>query len=218
MKKANTGKIRVFIVEDHPLFRQGLRVFFSNDQATTVAGEAETGRELLEQMKTKSIDVVILDISLPDENGLDMIKEIKKCQPGIAILMLSAHPEKRYAVRAIKAGASGYLTKSSPPKAVMAAVQKVARGEHYISSRLVDELALSLKGESGSRPHDLLSNREFQIMCMLATGKTTSEIAEELCLSLSTIFTHRTHILEKMGLKNTPQLMFYASSHGLIDS
>ncbi|MBC8286856.1 MAG: response regulator transcription factor [Nitrospinae bacterium] len=100
----------------------------------------------------------------------------------------------------------------------MAAVQKVARGEHYISSRLVDELALSLKGESGSRPHDLLSNREFQIMCMLATGKTTSEIAEELCLSLSTIFTHRTHILEKMGLKNTPQLMFYASSHGLIDS
>lgn len=217
MKIRKSNEIAVYIVEDHPLFRQGLREFLSKAKNISVVGEAKNGKEVLHQIKKNPSDVLLLDISLPDQNGLDLIKEIKKRRPKLPILMLSMHPEKRYAMRALKAGASGYLTKSSHPKQILDAVRKVANGENYISSGLAQELVSNIKNSSGKKPHELLTDREFEVMCLLARGNVPSEIAGELCLSLSTIFTHRANILKKMEMKNNSQLMFYANFHGLVE-
>lgn len=210
-------KIKVLIVDDHPVFRQGLSLVFSKAPDIEISGEAEEGNEALEKIQNDDWDVVFLDISLPHQNGLDVLKRIKKVAPQLPVLMLSMFPEEQYSLRSIKAGASGYLTKESPPAVLIQAVRQAAAGKKIFSLETTEKLLSNFDANVQKQPHEKLTDREFQVMNLLAMAKTPAEIAEELCLSVSTVFAHRAHILKKMDLSNNAQLMYYAVTHGLVE-
>lgn len=209
--------IKVIIADDHKMFREGLKQILREAQDIAIVDEAESGQETLNKIYNNGFDLLILDIAMPGLSGLDVLKELKANKSRLSILILSMYPEEQYALRAIKAGASGYITKASAPDELIEAIRKISRGGTYISSSIAEKLLFSLKDDSEKLPHEALSNREYQILKMIASGKTASQIADELCLSIKTISTYRARILEKMNLKNNAELIHYAIKHNLIE-
>jgi len=210
--------IRVLIADDHTLVRKGLRQLLLQNRAVGVVDEAKDGKETIAKVSANPYDVVLLDISFPGRSGIEVLKQIRALRPKLPVLILSMYPEEQYAVRALRAGAAGYLTKESAPDELVEAIQKLARGGKYITASLADRLAEEV-GEAWAEkmPHERLSDREYQVMCMIASGKTVKEIGAELNLSVKTISTHRTRILRKMGMKNNAQLTHYAIKYKLVD-
>jgi two-component system invasion response regulator UvrY len=208
---------KILIADDHAVVRKGLKQILTETSDMIAAGEASTGQEVLDMLMKNEYDVVILDISMPGRSGLDIMKDLKNMKSSIPVLVLSIHPEEQYAVRALKAGASGYLTKESAPDELVVAVRKVAQGGKYVTTSLAEKLAFDL-GKANEKPlHETLSDREFQVMCMIGSGKPVKEIAEELCLSIKTISTYRSRILEKTKMKNNAEITRYAIKNGLVD-
>ncbi len=208
-------KIKVLITDDHAVVREGLAQILSNTHDIQVAGEAGNGQEALQKIRNEKLDVVLLDISMPGKPSLETLKEIRSEFPKLPILILSMYSEDRFAVRYLKAGASGYLTKESAGDQLVLAIRKIHEGMKFISPQLTEKLAFSVL-DSDKAPHESLSDREFEVMCLLASGKTVTEIGKELCVSPNTISTHRVRILEKMKLKNNAQLTLYALQKGLV--
>jgi DNA-binding NarL/FixJ family response regulator len=209
--------IKVLIADDHPIVRQGLRQILSEIPDMLVAGEAVNGQETLDQVRAGGWDVLVLDITMPDRSGLDILKELKHQQPDLPVLVLSIHAEEQFAVRLLKAGASGYLTKENAPDELVKAIRKVVDGGKYISQSLAESLAFSLDVTSDRPRHETLSDREFQVMQLMASGKTLTEIAEELSLSAKTVSTYRGRLLEKMNLKTNAEIVRYAIENGLVE-
>jgi len=209
--------IRVLVADDHAVVRRGLRQMLAETGDVAVAAEAATAAEALDLVRAQAFDVVVLDLSLPGRGGLDLLGEIKALRPELAVLVLTMHPEKQYAVRALKAGAAGYLTKETAPDLLVDALRRVAAGGRYVSPGLAETLADHVeKGREGA-PHEALSDREFAVFRMLAAGRTVGQIAEELSLSVKTVSTYRTRLLEKMGLASNAELMQYAFRHKLAE-
>lgn len=209
--------IRVLIADDHAIVRRGIRELLAETPDIEVGAEAATPAEALERVRREPFDVAVLDLSLPGRGGLDLLAELKAERPELPVLILTMHPEDQYAVRALKAGAAGYLTKESAPEVLVDAVRRVAGGGRYVSPALAEKLALHIGGAAGSEPHEALSDREFQVLRLLAAGRTVGEIAEELSLSVKTVSTYRARVLRKMGLKTNAELMQYAFRHKLAD-
>lgn len=209
--------IKILIADDHVLFREGLKQILGRHRELRVIDEAGSGNEAMQKILHSSCDVVILDISMPGRSGLDILAEIRKVKPDLPVLIVSMHPEDQYAVRVLRAGASGYLTKESAAAELISAIHKVAAGGRYISPSVAERLADAIENDRDEAPHHTLSNREFQVMRMLAAGKTLKEIAEDLILSEKTITTYRARILEKMDLRNNVELSHYAIKHDLLD-
>lgn len=209
--------IRILLADDHVLFREGLKQILGKHKEFRVVDEVGSGTEAMEKIFNKRYDLVILDISMPGRSGLDILAEIHRENPDMPVLILSMHPEDQYAVRVLRAGAAGYLTKESAASELITAIHRVAAGGRYISSTVAERLADAVTADQGHIPHHRLSNREFQVMCMLASGKTLKEIAEDLFLSEKTITTYRARILEKMQLRNNVDLSRYAIQHNLLD-
>jgi two-component system, NarL family, invasion response regulator UvrY len=209
--------IRIFIADDHSVVREGVKHIFSETPDIKVAGEASNGQEVIENIGKQDYDLLLLDIAMPGRDGLEILKEIKMQKPKLPVLILSMFPEEQYALRALKSGASGYLTKDSIPNELVKAVRKVLRGGNYISSSFSEKLLTEITSDIKKPLHETLSDREFQIMRMIASGKTMNEIADELSLSSKTVYTYRARILEKMGMKNNMEMTHYATKHGLID-
>jgi len=207
---------RILIVDDHVMFREGLKQILAKHSDMQVVDEAGSGQEAMEKVLRRKLDVVLLDISLPGRNGPELLTEIKKNKPDLAVLVLSMHPEDQYAIRMMKAGALGYMTKESAPEELISAIRKVATGRRYISSKLAEEMAVALDTNTRKLPHQLLSNREFQVMRMLALGKTLKDIADEIMISEKTVTTYRARILEKMKLKNNTEITIYAIENKLL--
>lgn len=208
--------IRILIADDHPVIRKGLVQIIEDATGLIIEDEASNGYEVLEKIRTNNFDVIILDISMPGLNGLEVLKQIKIIKSNLPVLILSMYPEEQYAIRALKAGASGYLTKESAPEELVKAILKITNGGKYISSSLAEILAFDFLGEKNKMAHELLSDREFQVMSMIASGKTVSEIADELSLSVKTVSTYRSRILSKMNLNNNAELTHYAFENNLI--
>jgi len=208
--------LRILIADDHAIVRQGLKQIVTETRDMIVAGEASNGQELLNKIKEGEYDVVVLDITMPGRNGMDVLRQLRSERPRLPVLMLSIHPEEQYALRALRAGASGYLTKESAPDELVVAIRKVSQGGKYISSSLAETLAFELEVGREQAPHEVLSDREYQVMCMIASGKTVMEIAQELSLSEKTISTYRSRILEKMKMKNNAELTYYAIKNQLV--
>jgi len=209
--------LKIFIADDHAIVRQGLKQIVTETGDMVVAGEASNGQELLNKIKETDYDVVVLDITMPGINGLDALKQLRSERPTLPILMLSIHPEEQYAVRALRGGASGYLTKESAPDELVVAIRKVSSGGKYVSPSLAERLAFEMEAGHQKELHDTLSDREYQVLCLIASGKTVTEIARELSLSEKTISTYRSRILEKMNLKNNAELTHYAIKNQLVD-
>lgn len=209
--------IRVFIADDHAIVREGLKQILAESPDIIVAGEAENGVDALKLFRKAKCQVMLLDISMPDRSGIDVLKLIKKEHPEIAVLMLSMHREDQYAIRSLKAGAAGYLTKQSAPRELVTAIRQVAAGQKYVSAALAQELASALGDDHETALHDTLSDREYQTLTMIASGKTVSAIAEELSLSVKTISEYRARLLVKMKLKNSAELTHYAIKNQLIE-
>jgi len=211
--------IQILIADDHAIVRQGLIQILAEESDMAVFGEAANASETLKNVHEQNWDIVILDITLPDRSGLDVLKELKNIRPGLPVLILSMHPEEQIAVRALKAGAAGYVTKESVPEELVKAIRKVLEGGKYVSPKLAEKLAvdLELKDESKRSLHEILSPREYQVMCMITSGKRIKDIAEELYLSVKTVSTHRTRILEKMKMKNNVELTRYAIKNHIVD-
>lgn len=210
-------KLKVLLADDHAIIRDGLKQILADTDDFTDAGEAANGLEVMQQVRDQDWDVVVLDISMPGRSGLDLIRMIKDERPELPILILSMHHEEQYAVRALHAGASGYLTKESDSEVLLAAIRRVAAGGVHVSERAAELMVRGMRPASAPLPHNLLSDREFQVFNMLVTGLGLTEIASELSLSVKTISTHKTHILEKMDLGNTAELVRYAIAHGLAE-
>jgi len=208
--------IDVFVLDDHPVVRQGLKRILEDEADITVSGEASTYRELIDLLEIKSPDVIVLDITLPDHSGLDVLKDLKAQYPALPVLILTIHKEEHFAVRTLKAGADGFLNKMSISDELVHAVRKIADGGKYISPRVAELLAQELDNRSGGMPHETLSDREFQVLIRIAQGMKLQEIAEELSLSPKTIGTYRERLLEKMNLKSNTELTYYAVKNGLI--
>jgi DNA-binding NarL/FixJ family response regulator len=209
--------LRILIADDHPIVRKGLKQILSEESDMGVFGEAQNSQELLELVRKQDWDIVILDITMPGRGGIDVLKELKHERPKLPVLMLSVHPEDQYAVRALKAHASGYMTKDSAPEELVKAIRKILRGGKYISSTLAEKLAFDLETETEKPLHETLSDREHQVLLMIASGKTVSEIAKELSLSVKTIDTYRARILEKMKMKTNAELTHYAIKNKLVE-
>jgi two-component system invasion response regulator UvrY len=207
---------KIFIADDHVLIIEGLKKILREESDMIVVGEARNGIETLERIGKTDCDILLLDLSLPDKSGLDVLKDIKKRFPRLHVLILSMFPEEVFAVRALKAGADGYLTKDSAVKELVVALRKVADGRKYVSEALSQKLAYDVAGGGGRAPHEDLSDREFQVLCMIGAGKTVTHIAAELNVSVSTVNTHRIHILEKMGMHTNAELMHYAMENKLV--
>lgn len=208
--------IRIFVIDDHAIVREGLKQVISNVPNIEIAGEASNGNQALARLRTDSYDLVLLDIAMPGVGGLELLKQLKSEKPDLPVLMLSMYPEEQYAVRTLKAGASGYLTKESAPEELIAAIRKVHQGGKYVSASLAEKLAMYLDADMEKPVHELLSDREYQVILMIASGKTVSEIASELSLSVKTISTNRSRALTKMGLKTNAEITYYVIKHGLI--
>jgi two-component system invasion response regulator UvrY len=209
--------VNVFIADDHALIREGLKKTLKGEPDLVVTGEASNAHELLQALRQQPVDVILLDISMPGESGLDALKELKQQYPHLPVLILSVHPEHRFAVRALKAGAAGYVTKDTAVEELVQAIRKIVTGGKYVSVSLAEKLVEELESKGDKLPHENLSDREFQVMRMLAAGKTRNEIADELSISLSTVNTYRNRILEKMRMQNNADLTRYAIEHGLIE-
>lgn len=209
--------IKVFIADDHAIVREGLKQILAETRDIIVAGEAENGLEAIKLFRKSDCQVMLLDISMPDRSGIDVLKQIKKEKPELAVLMLSMHREDQYAIRSLKAGASGYLTKQSAPRELVTAIRQVAGGLKYISPALAQELANHVGEDHEAPPHDALSDREYQTLTMIASGKTVGVIAKELSLSVKTVSEYRARLLVKMKLKNSAELTHYAIKNQLID-
>lgn len=207
--------IKILVADDHAVVRRGLIQILTEQPNLTVVGEAQNAQELFTLVRSEVWDIVILDVSMPGRGGLDVLKELKSDFPERPVLILSGHPEDQYAVRTLKAGAAGYLTKDSAPDELVIAVRKAMQGGKYVSATLAEKLAFNLTPETDGLPHETLSDREYQVMCRIASGKTVSEIADEFSLSVKTISTYRARILEKMNLKNNAELTHYAIQNGL---
>ena len=207
---------KILVVDDHAIVRQGLKQILADTPDLVVAGEASTGQEALEKVRTGQWDVVVLDISLPDRSGLTVLEQLKTQYPDLPVLVLSMHAEEQYAVRVMKAGAAGYLPKESAPDQLVSAIHKVARGGKYVSPTLMEKFVSDLGTDPKKPRHEILSAREFQVLCMIAGGKSLTEIAEDLGVSVKTISTHRTRMLKKMGLKTNADLIHYAIRTGLV--
>lgn len=209
--------IRVLIADDHPIVREGLRQILSETDDILVVDEASNGKEVLDYTWNNTYDVILLDISMPGRDGLEVLRELKRHKPKLPVLILSMYPEEHYAIRVLRGGASGYLTKSSAPDELISAIRKVATGRKYISSTLAERLTYELDRDADRPAHESLSDREYQVMHMIASGKTIKEIAEELCLSVKTVSTYRSRILEKMNMKNNAEIVLYAVQNKLVD-
>jgi two-component system, NarL family, invasion response regulator UvrY len=209
--------IRVFIADDHAIVREGLKQILAEQRDIAVAGEAETGLDAVKLFRKSRCNVLLLDISLPDRNGIEVLKQIKKDKPELAVLMLSMHREDQYAIRALKAGAAGYLTKQSAPRELVTAIRQVASGQRYVSPQLAQVLAAQVGDDHEAAPHEGLSDREYQTLTMIASGKTVSEIAGELSLSVKTVSEYRSRLLSKMKLKTSAELTHYAIRNQLVD-
>jgi len=210
-------KIEVLVADDHAIIRDGLRQILSDTDDLVVSGEAANGNEVMHLVREKNWGILVLDISMPGRSGLDLIRMIKDEKPVLPILILSMHHEEQYAVRAIHAGASGYLTKESDSEVLLAAIRRVATGGVYLSEKVAELMVRGIRPVLETLPHDLLSDREYQVFNMLVSGKGLTEIGQELSLSVKTISTHKTHILQKMNLANLGELIRYAVTHGLAD-
>ena len=202
--------LKILIADDHPIVRRGLKQILAETPQMAVVDEASNGREVLNKVKQRDYDVVLLDISMPGMNGVDTLKELKTLRPDLHVLVLSIHPEEQYALRVLKAGASGYLTKDSAPAELVTAMQRVSSGRIYISPSLADKLALNLQANVELAAHEALSDREYHVMCLIASGKTMRDIAGELSLGIKTINTYRARLLKKMKMKNNAELIRYA--------
>lgn len=208
--------IRILIADDHIVVHRGLKQILGDEPDMSVVGEALNAQEVLALVRKRDWDVVVLDISMPGKSGLDIIEELKQERPKLPVLILSMHPEDRYAVRALRVGAAGYLTKESAPEELVKAIRKVVTGGRYVSPSLAERLAFVLSTNSEQPPHETLSNREYQVLCMIGSGKSVGAIAVDLSLSVKTISTYRARVLEKMTLKNTSELIHYALQNRLV--
>jgi two-component system invasion response regulator UvrY len=207
---------KILIADDHAVVRAGIRQYLETEPSIREIGEAATGKDALEQLRTREWDLVLLDIFMPDQSGLDILRHIQTDFPKVRVLILSGLPEKQYAVSVLRAGASGYLPKESAPEDLIKAVQTVLAGRRYVSAEVAELLVAGMDKDPGSQQHERLSAREFQVLSKLAAGRAVSEIAEELQLSVKTVSTYRSRVLEKMGLKTNADLTSYALRHGLI--
>lgn len=212
-EKENT--IKVLVADDHEIVRQGLKTIISEHSDLSIAGEAENGNQVLKIVKKTKVDVVLLDFDMPEKNGLDTLIELKALYPKLPVMILSIFPEDHYGTRFLKAGASGYLQKSSATDQLIDAIRKVFNGGKYISSALTDKLVTGLNKDDEQFLHESLTDREFQVFRLLATGKKLKEIADELCLSINTISTYRSRLLQKMDMKNNADVIRYAIKNGL---
>ncbi len=208
--------IRVLIADDHAIVRRGIRQILAEIPSIESIDEATNGQEVLSKVAKNRYGLVLLDISMPGRSGLDVLKQLKADNPRLPVLILSMHPEEQYAVRAIKAGASGYLTKESAPDELIAAVQKIIQGGKYVSQSLAERFVSELSKPAEKALHEILSDREYEIMCMIASGKTVSQIGDELALSVKTVSTYRARILFKMNMKNNAEITRYAIENALL--
>jgi DNA-binding NarL/FixJ family response regulator len=208
--------IRVLIADDHPVVRRGLRRILEDEADIEVTGEARNSQEALDLISRKRIDVVILDIEMPGRSGLDVLKDLKQYRSKLPVLVLSIHPEEQFAVRVLRAGAVGYLSKESAPEELVRAVRRVYGGGRYISTAVAERLASEVSLGSEKAPHETLSNREFEVLQMIASGKTVSQIAKELSFSIKTISTYRARILTKMRMKTNAELTHYAIENKIV--
>jgi DNA-binding NarL/FixJ family response regulator len=209
-------KIKVFIADDHDIVRHGIEKVLSRAEDILIVGEASNGNQVLERIKQLDVDVLLMDVEMPEKTGWDVLAELKILKPHLPVIILSIFPEEHYGPRFIKAGAAGYLNKASKPATLMEAIRKVNQGGKYVSPRLADLLIQDMGRTSGEKLHDKLSTREFQVFCQIASGRKLKDIAEELSLSITTVSTHRARILEKMDLKTNADLIHYAIKHGLV--
>lgn len=209
--------IRILIADDHALLRQGIKLILSEEWKRATFGEARDAAELLKLFRAEDWDVVLLDLSMPGRGGLDVLPDLHHEKPQIPVLVLSAYPEDQYAVRVLKAGAAGFMNKESAPDELIKAIAKVRAGGKYVSAALAEKFASQLGNDGHRLPHEALSNREYQVLCLIAAGKTPAQIAEELILSTKTISTFRARILDKMNMTSNAQLTRYAISHHLVD-
>lgn len=208
--------IKVLVADDHAVVRRGLRQILAETPDIMVGGEAATAAEVLRMVREQRWSVVVLDISLPGGSGLEILSTLRKECPEVPVLVLTVYSEEQYAVRAIKAGAAGFLTKESAPERLIDAVRKVANGGRWISAELAETLASVLAGQGSGAPHERLSDRELEVLKMLASGKTVSQVAQELSLSVKTVSTHRTRILKKMNMRTNAELTHYAVRSGIV--
>jgi DNA-binding NarL/FixJ family response regulator len=209
--------LKILIADDHALFREGLKQILQENFEGAVLDQASNGYEVLDKISGNDYDLLLLDIAMPGISGLDVLKQLRIIRPKLHALVLSMYPEGQYAVRAIRAGASGYLTKRSASDELIEAITKVLKGGIYVTTAIAERLMIDFRPDTGKPPHELLSDREFQIFCMIAAGKTVSTIAEELNLSVKTVSTHRVHILDKMNMKNSAELTNYAIKYQVIN-
>ncbi len=207
--------IRILIADDHAMFRDGLRRILMMDPRMEVVAEAANGNEVMLRARESKPDVVLLDVTMPGRGGLEGLEELKRGDPNIKVLMLTAHPEDHYALRCLKAGADGYMTKDQAADALVDAILRIHRAGKYISPAMAEHLVLHIGGDAEAPPHAALSDREFQVLCLLGAGKTVSAIAAELCLSVKTVSTYRSRMLVKMNLTTTSDLIRYALQEGL---
>jgi DNA-binding NarL/FixJ family response regulator len=208
--------LRVVVVDDHAVVREGLKRIIADNQNMTVSGEAGSGNEALEVVRKTPCDAVVLDITMPDRSGMDVLKQMHAEHPRLPVLILSIHAEDQYAIRSLRAGAAGYLTKETAPEKLVEALRKIVRGGKYVSPSLAEKLVFDLDRD-GKQAHELLSDREYQVLCMIGSGKTVSAIATELQLSVKTVSTYRARILEKLDMANNAELTRYAIKTGLVD-
>lgn len=209
--------IKILVVDDHAIVREGLKQILSDVSDISVLAEAVNGQEALDQIHRHTFDVILMDISMPGRSGLEILKDIKTEHPKLPVLILSMHPEEQYAIRALRAGAAGYMNKSSAPDELIGAIRKVSAGRKYVSPSVAEKLAFELGADPSRLPHELLSDREYQVMMMLASGRSVSEIGQELCLSVKTISTYRARVMEKMNLKKNAELTLYAVQNHLLN-
>jgi two-component system, NarL family, invasion response regulator UvrY len=210
--------IRILIVDDHAVLRRGLRAILAEELDMTVVGGAANAEEMLAFVRTQPCDIVLMDISMPGRSGLGALREVKQERPALPVLVLSVHPEEQCGARALQLGAAGYLTNDSGPEALVEAIRKAVPGGRYLTAALAGELTSDLNADTG-RPHPrALSEREYQILCMIGSGKTRPEIAKELALSVKSVSTYRIRILGKMAMRSTAELMYYAIRHRLVDA
>lgn len=211
-------KIEVLVVDDHALIRKGLKQILDDTSDIRVTGEAESGMQAIKMVRDNQYGLVLLDITLPDKYGIDVLQQIKLQRPSLPVLILSMHPDEQYAMRSIRAGAAGYMNKQSAPSQLVSAIRQVAKGKRYISSELAEQLADGLTHEGQQDvSHKILSNREYQTLCLMASGKSLSEMADIMSLSAKTISVYRARMLEKMKLKNNAEAVRYAINNHLIE-
>lgn len=209
--------INIFITDDHSLIREGFKKILNSEKDITIAGEAGNAKDCMSFVLNNNIDILILDLNLPDKNGLDLLKELKALKPELKILILSMHPEDRFAMRVLRAGASGYVTKESAGEELVRAIRKVFNGRKYVSEKLAEILAFEVQGGTDKPIHDILSDREFQVLQMIASGKTLAEISGILSLAVTTVSTYRARILEKLNLHSNAELIHYAITNDLVE-